>query len=290
MMLVQGKFLNVIQDNRDEIKEKYFGLSVSKVKTFKQCKAKYHFNYIKKLPRKEWEHLIFGKFLHEVLERFEKAILGLDFGNKLIPKNELPDHILMKKCFSDALVEWNPKMTSENKKESFDILCQFLEKRSSAKKAGVLPEVMFAEKDFNIDIGNDVMMNGFIDVIQRDVDGILHVADYKTSKSKEYLKKDWMQLKVYAYVMCLEDPNLKKVRCSYIMLRHKFDSIVKEFSRDDVMGMEQEFRDYAKSIHSEKLFRPTPSPLCQYCDYVDYCEDGQDKLGIKKQVFGVTDW
>lgn len=289
-MLIQGKFLNVIQNNRDEIRKKYFGLSVSKVKTFKQCKAKYFFSYIKKLPRKEWEHLTFGKFLHEVLERFEKEILGLDFNNKSIPKSKLPDHLLMKKCFSDALVEWGPQMTSENKKESFKILCEFLQKRADAKKAGTLPEVLFAEKDFNVDIGNDVMMNGFIDVIQRDTDGVLHVADYKTSKSKEYLKKDWMQLKVYAYVMCLEDPNLQKVRCSYIMLRHKFDSIIKEFSRDEVMGMEEDFRDYAKTIHDEKLFRPKPSPLCGYCDYVDHCEEGQNRLGIKKNGFGATDW
>ena len=31
------------------------GLSVSKVKTFKDCKAKFHFCYVQKLPRKEYD-------------------------------------------------------------------------------------------------------------------------------------------------------------------------------------------------------------------------------------------
>ena len=45
-------------------------LSVSKVKTFDDCKAKYRYTYIEKLPRKEWSFHIFGSFLHLVLEEF----------------------------------------------------------------------------------------------------------------------------------------------------------------------------------------------------------------------------
>jgi RecB family exonuclease len=291
-MLIKGKFLKVVSDVD---RQKYFGLSVSKAKTFKQCKAKYHFNYIQKLPRKEWDHLTFGKFLHEVLERFVKYILGTDFDGNDVGPNELPDHLLMKKCFSEALVEWGSKLSSEDKKLSFDILCTYLKQRADKKAAGTMPQFIQAEKPFNIDIGEDILMNGYIDLVQIDPDGMIHVADYKTSKSMTWLKKDWLQLKVYAYVMCIENPDLQKVRCSYIMLRHDFKSIVKEFSRADVMGMEQEFRDYAENIGKEKLFRATPSGLCAYCDYQDHCIDGREYLenknGIVKQSsFGAVGW
>ena len=48
-------------------------LSVSKTKTFLDCKAKYKFCYIEKLPRKDWDFHTFGKFCHKVLEDFHNA-------------------------------------------------------------------------------------------------------------------------------------------------------------------------------------------------------------------------
>lgn len=275
-MLVQGKFLKVIPQDRSV----FLNLSVSKVKTFKTCKAKYHFCYIQKLPRKEWDFQVFGKFLHEVLERFHGDI---------IKGCKDPDHILMKKSFSDSLKEYEAGMTPEMKKECFDILTAYLKKRNNDRPNG-LPEVIEVEKQFAIDIGSSILLNGFIDVVQRDPDGVLHVADYKTSKHKKYLKNDFMQLKTYAYAMCLEDPSLEKIRCSYVMLRHGFDSILKEFTREEVMATEQEFEGFAEKINKEKLFRPSPSPLCKFCDYLNSCDDGLEKMGMAKGNFGERDW
>lgn len=292
-MLIKGKFLKEFPKNRSD----FFGISVSKLKTFKQCKKKYKYNYILKLPRKEWEFHVFGSFLHEVLERFEKYIIGVDFNNKPISKNKLPDNLLMNKCFKEALnqgkgfdkVLWKNKITKEQKKECFKILCEFLEIRAKLKKENKLPTPIFAEKPFNINIGNDIILNGFIDLIKRDPDGMLHVADYKTTKKMTYLKNDLMQLKAYCYVMFLEDPELQRIRCSYIGLRHKFEEIKKEFNREDVMGIESEFRDFIEIIKNEKLYRPSPSPLCKYCDYLEQCQEGKEKMGVVNN-FGTSDW
>lgn len=288
-------FLKVIPENRSD----YLNLSVSKVKVFKSCKAKFYFQYIKKLPKKEQEASLFGSFLHEVLERFEIYILA---GCKD------PDNVIMKKCFLDSLngkafpkqdgteelledqIIWSQKLDSEQKKYSFDILCQFLRKRKELKDAGTLPRVIMPEKSFNIKINNDILLNGFIDVVQIDPDGVLHVCDYKTSKHKKYLKNDFMQLKTYAYAMCLEDPDLQVVRCSYIMLKFDFDYITKEFTRKEVMASTAEYEKYAEDIRAEKLFRPTPTPLCDYCDFLDECPDGQNKVGIFSKKFGETAW
>lgn len=255
-------------------------LSVSKVKTFLQCKAKYKFSYIDKLPKKEWDYHIFGKFLHEVLEFFHQRIIEGYNG---------PDHSLMKEIFDKSLKgTWGHKMTLEQKKECHQILSKYLLKRSKEKET--LPTTLHVEKSFNVLVDNTLLINGFIDVVQRDLDGVLHVADYKTSKDKKYLKKDFFQLKTYAYVMCLEDPTLEKVRCSYIMLRHDFDPIEVEFSRNDVLEVEKYYLDKAADIRKEKLYRPNPSPLCGYCDFLSECDTGQQKMGIVKKSFGKTDW
>lgn len=268
----------------------FFKLSVSKSKTFKDCKKKYKFTYIDKLPRKDWDFQVFGTFLHQVLENFELDIIkGYDG----------PDNILMKKSFKSALnmplkdgekETFKDKLTTEQKKESTEILQEFLEKRYKQKKENKLPKVLYAEKPFKIDVDGKLLINGFIDVVQRDVDGVLHVADYKTSKSKKYLKNDFMQLKTYAYAMCLEDPDLQKIRCSYVMLRFGFDSIQTEFTRDEVMVMEKEFVEYAELMKKEKLFRASPSPLCKYCDHLEICDEGMRKQGIINSNFGETSW
>ncbi len=51
-----------------------------------------------------------------------------------------------------------------------------------------LPNVIGVEKDFYINLNNKVLLNGFIDRIQIDPDGLIHVADYKTTKDPKYLK------------------------------------------------------------------------------------------------------
>ncbi len=259
-------------------------LSVSKVKTFKDCKAKFRFCYVEKLPRKDWDFHIFGKFSHEVLEIFHQKIIegSLDLFN-----------VLMTSAFQAALLNWKDKMSLDQKKEAWEILNKYLYLLNTQKEQGQLPKFLSVEKDFYINIDDKILLNGFIDRIQLDPDGILHVADYKTTKNKKFLKNDYFQLLTYAYIMCLEDPTLQKVRTSYILLRHNFESIVKEFEREEIMSIEQKFLDYADLINSEKLYRPTPTMLCKFCDYTANCEEGTNFLNKKlvaKNGFGVTSW
>lgn len=261
--------------------ENLYSLSVSKAKTFKDCKAKFRFGYIEKMPRKDWDFHIFGKFLHEALENFYKA---------KIAGNDDPDNILMSKSYKMTFDNWKDKISQDQIDECRAILMQYLVKRKENRDMEIEPTVTHVEKEFNINIDNKVLLVGFIDRIQVDPDGVLHVTDYKTTKNKKYLKNDFMQLKTYAYVMCLEDPSIKKVRTSYILLRHNFDVFVKEFTREEVMEMEDVFLKYADDIGAEKLFRPSPSPLCKYCDYIEACHAGQDMLGLTIPKYGASEW
>jgi len=258
-----------------------FKLSVSKVKTFLTCKAKYRFSYIEHLPKREWDFQIFGKFLHKALEDFHSSIIKGFSG---------PDHVLMKQSFSSALQKWGAKLTPAQRVESIDILKEYLAIRFKERECNSVPKVIRIEKDFSLNINDSVLLNGFIDVIQLDPDGVLHVADYKTSKDKRYLKKDLLQLKTYAYVVMIEDASIKNIRCSYVMLRHKFDRIEKEFNREEIIKTAQDFLDYSEKINAEKLYRPSTSPLCKYCDYLGQCDAGKKYMIGGSDSFGITDW
>lgn len=261
-----------------------FSASVSKIKTFTSCKLKYKFSYIEKLPKKEWEHLKFGNFVHEVLETFHKKLLAGDV---------TPRHSLMTECFKAALKNW--KLEAEAKKEAYEIINKYLTLLAEQEKNDNLSHVIAVEKEFYINIDDKILLNGFIDRVQLDKDNVLHVADYKTSRSKTYLEKDFFQLLTYAFVMCLENPDLERVRASYIMLKHDFEFVTKEFTRKEIMKIEKDFLKYADKIMAETEFNAKTSPLCRFCDFLDNCPKGQsfiDSRGNQNNLtkFGASNW
>lgn len=279
-------------------------LSVSKAKTFKECQAKFKFTYIEKLPRKERDYHIFGKFLHEILEKFHKELLN---GN-----TEL-NNIIMSKCFKSAYETFKEKLNADQIKEAKGIISKYLIKLEYDKRLGKESQILAVEKEFYININDRILLNGYIDRIQLDADGLLHVGDYKTTllldkraldgifteseKYKRY-KRDIFQLKTYCYVQMLEDQNLNQIRASYVMLRHDFHQIEKVFDREQIMKMGDEFVEYANKIEEEKLYREKISPLCSYCEYAekdickpgyDYAEAQKEKANIGKS-YGESNW
>jgi putative RecB family exonuclease len=251
-------------------------VSVSKTKTFLDCKAKFKFCYVEKLPRKDWEFHTFGKFCHKVLEEFHKAYLE----GCLLPYN-----VQMTEAWKSAWAEYKDKMTPEMKKECWSLVDHYLRNVTGHKEKGLPANVIAIEKRFEFPIAENIILNGAIDRIQLDADDVIHVADYKTTKNKKYLKNDWFQLLTYAYVILSEDPTIKKVRASYILLRHNFEYITTEFSAKEIRQVQKKFLDYAKQMNEETEFKPSPSALCNYCDYLDRCPEGKSKA-FNQQVFG----
>lgn len=254
-------------------------LSVSKTKTFIDCKKKYEFSYIQKLPKKDWDFHIFGKFCHKVLE---------DFHNAYLEGCLLPYNITMGDAYKAALTEYKDKMTPEMKKECWALIDKYLRIVSKDKK--LVTSVIGVEKKFDFAIDEKLILNGMIDKIQIDDDGVIHVADYKTTKNKKYLKNDWFQLLTYAYVILNEDPAVKKVRASYILLRHDFEYITTEFEVDEILKVKDKYLEYARQINTEKDFEPSPTALCNYCDFQNLCPAGKTKAFDSSNIYGEVNW
>jgi ATP-dependent helicase/DNAse subunit B len=253
-----------------------FRLSVSKTKTFNQCKKQYQFNYLLKFPKKDRDYHTFGKFCHKVLEEFHSAYLN---------GCQLPYHTKMSEAWKAAWAEYKEKMTPEMKKECWALVDYYLRNITTHKEKNLPANVIAVEKRFEFPIADNIILNGAIDRIQLDADDVLHVADYKTTKNKKYLKNDWFQLLTYAYVMLSEDPSIKKVRASYILLRHNFEYITTEFTVKEIKQIKSKFLDVAQQMKTETEFKPTTSALCNYCDFLEHCPEGKAK-SFNKQVYG----
>jgi CRISPR/Cas system-associated exonuclease Cas4 (RecB family) len=255
-------------------------LSVSKSKTFEQCKKKFHFAYILKLPRIERDYHTFGKFVHKVLEDFH--LHYLDGGTT--PYNEHFSFV-----FKNTLKEYSGKITKEQKEQIKEILNNYLKLFYSQVKNGEAPTILSCEKDFNVNIDDKIILNGAIDRIQVDNDGVHHVIDYKTSKSDTSLKSDYFQLLAYAYVLKLQKPELKKIRGSYMMLKHNMKLITFEFDEDKILSVKDKLLKYYDDILSEKEYPPTITKLCEYCDYMNVCESFHQNSKSNLR-FGKIEW
>lgn len=258
-----------------------FKLSVSKTKTFLSCKKQYQFIYVHKLPRKDRDYHILGKFCHKVLEEFHNSYMVNNSTN--------PFNVEMGNAFKAGLAEFKDKMSAEMKKECWNIIDQYLKIVTNDKKNNLSANVIACEKKFEVNIENKIILNGAIDRIQIDADNVIHVCDYKTTKNKKYIKDDFFQLLTYAYVIMSERPDVTKVRASYILMRHGFEYITKEFSAPEIMAVREKYLDYAEKINLEKDFEPNPTILCRFCDFSHLCAEGK-KMLEPSQIYGEVTW
>ncbi len=253
-------------------------LSLSKTKTFLNCKKQFKYNYILKIPQKEQIYHTFGKFAHKILE---------DFHNAYINGSTNSFSVEMNIAWKNALNEFNDKLTPELRKECWGIVDSYLKKIYKQKKLDILPEVLLCEKEFNIELKEGITLVGAIDRIQKDKDGIFHVVDYKTTKNKKYLKDDYFQLITYAFILLQDYPEIEKVRGSYSLLRHDFEDVTFEFSKQEILEIKDKYIKYAEQIIKEVDYPANVNNLCPWCPYADLCEDYKK---TKVNTFGEVSW
>jgi len=268
-------------ENSENPAQQLLKLSVSKTKVFAGCKKQFKFSYIQKLPKKDRDYNIVGSFCHRALEIFH---------SEYIKGCLLPYNISMADAFKKAYSEFKEKMTPEMKADAKEIITNYLQK-IYAKQIST-SNVLAVEKNFDLPLNEKLIIRGCIDKVSLDDDNVLHVSDYKTTKNVKYLKDDFFQLATYCYVVWLEDPSIEKVRASYILLRHNSELITKEFGIDEIKKIKAKYEDYADQINNETEFPANPTILCNYCDFTEYCEEGQRQTGqsIVPQKFGEIEY
>lgn len=236
-------------------------LSPSRIKTYQQCPRKYYYTYVAKLPRKDWAHFHLGTMVHGVLEFFH-AEYRKDGGEFNLKR-------LMKEAFQkqrEAMKKENTELSIEILTQARDLLAEYLKRMETN---GIGAEIISLEEDFNIKIDDKYSVQGIVDRIDRDPDGVMHIKDYKTTKNAKYMEP--FQLQVYGIHLLNKYPDIDRFRGSYIMLRHGGKPISYDFNAQDVKKERQVVLDYALKITQEERWITKPSALCDWCDFKDPC-------------------
>jgi putative RecB family exonuclease len=179
-----------MSNNKDK-----FLLSFSATETFNTCQRKYYYNYVAKLPKKDWPWLTFGNFNHLVLEKFHNYIIFLKKR-----KHQYDKKALLKRAFLSALRKTarvanagKAVMLTQDQIDASKALLQKYYKRIDANE----PNVHSTEKYFEIDLGDNIILRGYIDRIDMIDKNTYKITDYKTSKAAFKINKT-AQLAIYA--------------------------------------------------------------------------------------------
>lgn len=265
-----------------------FKVSFSSLDTFKTCPRKYYYNYLLKLPRIDRPWFSFGNFNHLVLEKFYNVIIrckkvGKEYDRKQIMYKAF--YSALKRFRKDTMKGRNGGITADQLYESKGLLKRYLEKIQGAE-----PEVMWTERKFEVDLGEGVLIRGFIDRVDRIDENTFQIVDYKTS-SKTYKPDKNHQLNIYALalksILAMNDIKIFK-QLDFIKLGKEtkpweHDNSSDKAIVDELVSEAIEIREKIE-LHKndQEAWEPIENKFCWACDFKDRCD--RDR-GLKQNEF-----
>lgn len=231
-------FRNDIQDYIQPYRDKGYKVwSISRINNFNQCRRGYYFTYIDKKDQKPSVYATLGTICHESLEEVYEG------KRDTLDKTGFDNQFEMCELFGITF----PKSKYDirgNYKKDIDMFYKYFKKEEGH---------YISELGFVLEIDDENIMMGFIDLLEILPDGSVKITDFKTSASfdkPEKLQHSGRQLCIYQ--LALEQLyGLKVVSNKWLMLKY-FDITVGDIVKKNIQG-----NKLIKNIESplKKLFK-----------------------------------
>ena len=258
--------------------------SFSQLQVFLQCPLKYRYQYVDKIPRKEFVEsadTLLGKIVHESLEKLYKDINAL----KTPSKEALLEfyHNLRTTKEAETLAHQGEMMihgeyTIDDYKHRGAV---YLEKYYDKHQPFTDIKVIDTELDFVFDLTDEIKFKMIVDRLDKMGDTFI-ISDYKTNKKLPTQDKDgyieqltmygiginqkygkyFEQLKAKLYFLHFDiedERDLTKERMD--LVADKYINLIKEIDA----------AKWSYALGNKKIFPAQQSPLCNYCDYQTMC-------------------
>ena len=205
-------------------------ISATNLNNFFSCPWKWYFRNFINLPEPENEHLLFGNFIHELIE---KSILDRriaeDYDKSL-----------------DNQKIFNEKLRKKFSKNADEVLQKF-----NKKIMPYLADDLKTEYALRVvDKETGILVNGKIDLIEN-IDGEYRVSDFKSGKYKK-IEDYERQLAMYSYLLNFQKKSIKASNSRLIFLSEDEKKYINEVSVGDeeVKKLKEEIREFSDSLKS----------------------------------------
>lgn len=251
-------------------------LSFSRLSRFETCPLSYRFHYIDQLHAEPGVPLRFGKLVHAVLENLVREFI----------EDELTGPLSEERALELLRAAWHASelVGVEVFQEALRIVRDFV------RAQGVLDHrnVLAVEKEFRLPVGEFEVL-GFIDRVDWVDDETIEVIDYKTNRqlfTREEVDTS-LQLSLYAAAVRRLWPWAKKVKLTFLMLRHgvRLETTRTEEQLTDALA-------YAELLGTQTEtateFPPRLNANCSYCDHRQHCPAYADALKGKREFICIN--
>ncbi|HIH12016.1 TPA: PD-(D/E)XK nuclease family protein [Candidatus Woesearchaeota archaeon] len=262
--------------------------SPSSINTFNQCKRKYYYQYIEKLPTTPSIHQVRGNIAHSTLENFYNVDISSFTAENYILKFKES----IQKLFVHYWQTYQPELKKLNlnrDQEQFYFeetmlmvmnwvthIVEDISKMMAAKNISLQEAFMLLTPVREMEYSSpEYSVRGFIDAIHHVGDDV-HIIDYKTNAAFEVKNEIRLQLAIYS-LLYFEKHQKMPSKVGIFFLRHKLK----------MLSVDEELLSLAKAeigkihthtVQSEQMdhYPRHVNPLCKWstgkCDFYDTCK------------------
>ena len=243
-------------------------VSFSFMETFLDCQLRHDMKYNKKIMPMESDKtaMHFGSLIHQVLEELRM--------------NPIQENI--------------PRMVDEaSDKMKFDIKQSVIIQTKEVLKNWVVNrdidgrEVMNVEWRFDKKLpSGDFNINGYIDLVEIDDDGVIRVTDYKSGRFVYTMEDlvDSLQLMMYA-IAVFDEWKPTGIEISYDMVQ--MNQIVYRVTKSDIVNAIKRIKRIKQMIEGCRYPKPNLSFKCGWCDFRYKCKTFQKLSMTEKETLTV---
>lgn len=245
-----------------------FTVSPTKIRTFRQCPAKYRFEYIEKLGRfyrRPRAGFSFGASLHNVLEQFHTQ------GGAEAVTVETLTETLATKWQSQGYQ--SAEQEELYKAEAVRILEAYYE-RATEVPVVAAATVLYSEKTLNVPLSSELVLSGRVDRVDEHQDGALEIVDYKSGR--EHVEPEdvagALAMGIYQTLVKYHHPD-RRVFATIVALRTGA-SASHEQTDDEREWLTADCLETAETLKNKdwESVLPVLNDHCPDCDYLPHCE------------------
>ncbi len=273
--------------------------SPSSINTFKQCKRKYYYQYIAKLPTLSNIHQIRGNIAHSALEDFYSIDVSEFTAENYKQKFTLTMQGLFFNCWRRYTKELEQLSLNNDQKRFYfeetmlmlmnwvnhfneDITGVMTSKNISLQEAfcSLTP---LREQEF---VSDNYCVRGFVDAIHH-LEGEVHIIDYKTNTTFDLKDSIRLQLAIYS-LLYFEKYGVVPSKVGIFFLRHKLKLMTVDEELFELAKREIELI-HAHTSRSESVedYPCCVGPLCKWgtgqCDFFEQCKPFEIHNAEKEQ-------
>lgn len=271
--------------------------SYSRVNTFFTCPAQFQFRYIERRPSPVAEgiELFLGSRFHETMEYLYQQL-----PMRTPTVNEMVDYF--KKHWNNHWQDALQKQREKGFKETLRIVQEGPTVEDYFQKGLLFTENYYHQYHpfdqdqtegielkvaFNLDPKGRYKMQGFIDRLGRDSEGTLWIHDYKTSSRKMSQEDAKTEDQLALYQLGLsQNPHYgpkEEFRLAWHFVAFEKDQVVSERSPKDIERLKERYISKIETIEKSKNYPTKTGVLCQWCEYLTVCSDGQKWVENRKK-------